>query len=354
MTKQPAQDLAIWRHIAHELRKKITSGHCGIGSRLPTEHEICASYGVSRTSAIKALNTLVTEGLVRRERGRGRGTTVIATSTSLKQKKWVPIVLPNTGHFFGPLAQHLTQQLSAINLFPVLFTEDSLADEAQWQQLISLDGAATILHGSAALTPNMDRHWRNLHFPVLLGRWPERTYRAAVVLPDRRSGLLAAAATALQRGCASVIMYEHVVSGRMPDEIAIVDDLRALVTGHGRMFHHHSIWDQPQDEALRTANAQAVLKAAGKHTVVICGADFYARDMLLAANNLGWKIGTDFGIVGCNNTPWAEALNIDSVSLQEQHLASAIVTLIQGGTVSETIVPTLVVERGSTPTWQRR
>ncbi len=351
MTRSSAQDSAIWRHIAEELRTRIASGQTGIGSRLPTEHEICASYGVSRTSAIKALNTLVAEGLVRRERGRGRGTTVIATTATLQQRKWVPIVLPNTGHFFGPLAQHLTQQLTAINVFPVLFTEDSLTDDAQWQQLISLGGAATILHGSRTLTPSMDRHWRNLPFPVLLGRWPERLYRVAMVLPDRRSGLLEAARMALSRGCASVMMYEHVVSGGMADELAVVNDIRMLVTAHGKAFHHYPIWDQPQGEPLRLAQTEAALTTAGRKTVILCGADFYAREILSAAANLGWKVGVDFGLVGCNNTPWAEAFNIDSVSLQEQHLAHAIVALIQAGAVSETVVPSVLVERGSIPTW---
>jgi ABC-type glycerol-3-phosphate transport system substrate-binding protein len=41
------------------------------GNRVPSEHEICRAYGVSRTTAIKALNSLAADRLVRREVGRG-------------------------------------------------------------------------------------------------------------------------------------------------------------------------------------------------------------------------------------------------------------------------------------------
>lgn len=41
------------------------------GNRVPSEHEICRQFGVSRTTAIKALNSLAADRLVRREVGRG-------------------------------------------------------------------------------------------------------------------------------------------------------------------------------------------------------------------------------------------------------------------------------------------
>ncbi|MBN8524253.1 MAG: extracellular solute-binding protein [Planctomycetes bacterium] len=41
------------------------------GNRVPSEHEICRMFAVSRTTAIKALNSLAADKLVRREVGRG-------------------------------------------------------------------------------------------------------------------------------------------------------------------------------------------------------------------------------------------------------------------------------------------
>lgn len=65
----------------HQLRSlllgRITSGEFLPGERIPTEHELCDAYGVSRTTAGQALSLLVEEGVV--ERARRRGTIVSPT-----------------------------------------------------------------------------------------------------------------------------------------------------------------------------------------------------------------------------------------------------------------------------------
>jgi DNA-binding GntR family transcriptional regulator len=60
-----------YRKIAGALRKKIASGRFPPGSLLPTEHELCAQYGVSRHTARDALRILTDEGLIERRRGAG-------------------------------------------------------------------------------------------------------------------------------------------------------------------------------------------------------------------------------------------------------------------------------------------
>lgn len=53
------------------LRDEITSGRWDVGERLPSEHEICETFELSRTTVREALDALVSEGLLRREKGRG-------------------------------------------------------------------------------------------------------------------------------------------------------------------------------------------------------------------------------------------------------------------------------------------
>jgi GntR family transcriptional regulator len=50
---------------------RIDSGEIGVGDRLPSEAELVSDFGVSRTTARRALDELRREGLVRREPGRG-------------------------------------------------------------------------------------------------------------------------------------------------------------------------------------------------------------------------------------------------------------------------------------------
>lgn len=63
--------------VANALMADIAQGRYPVGSTLPTEHELCESFGISRFTARAALRQLLDAGLVtRRPRA---GTTVIAT-----------------------------------------------------------------------------------------------------------------------------------------------------------------------------------------------------------------------------------------------------------------------------------
>lgn len=69
MTERPE-----YLRIAAELRDQITTGALAAGTRLPTLPELCATYGVSQTTARNAVGVLRGEGLVDT---RTRGGTVV-------------------------------------------------------------------------------------------------------------------------------------------------------------------------------------------------------------------------------------------------------------------------------------
>ena len=63
--------LAHYIKIEQDLTKQIENQTFPSGSQLPTEKEIAAQYGVSRTTANKALTALMTKGLIVRIQGKG-------------------------------------------------------------------------------------------------------------------------------------------------------------------------------------------------------------------------------------------------------------------------------------------
>lgn len=73
---EPAK-LTRYQQVANTLFAEIENGDHTIGSLLPTEHELCDRFGVSRYTVREALRRLFEAGLVARRRG--AGTTVIAT-----------------------------------------------------------------------------------------------------------------------------------------------------------------------------------------------------------------------------------------------------------------------------------
>lgn len=57
--------------VERDMRERIESGVWQPGEMVPGEMELCALYGVSRTTLRQAISVLVDEGLIVRERGKG-------------------------------------------------------------------------------------------------------------------------------------------------------------------------------------------------------------------------------------------------------------------------------------------
>src|SRR5882757_3271329 len=63
--------VALWRQISETLEREIRDGVHAAGTRLPTEAELSARFGVNRHTVRRALEELSRSGLVRVEQGRG-------------------------------------------------------------------------------------------------------------------------------------------------------------------------------------------------------------------------------------------------------------------------------------------
>jgi GntR family transcriptional regulator len=66
-----SSDGTLYHQLLSRLLKALESGKITVGEKLPTEAELVQSYGVSRTTARRALDELRRQGLVRREPGKG-------------------------------------------------------------------------------------------------------------------------------------------------------------------------------------------------------------------------------------------------------------------------------------------
>jgi multiple sugar transport system substrate-binding protein len=67
----PDQPLPIYVQLKTLLLEEIIGGRYGSGGQLPTEHELCAQYGISRTPVHRALAELAEDGAIFRHRRRG-------------------------------------------------------------------------------------------------------------------------------------------------------------------------------------------------------------------------------------------------------------------------------------------
>src|SRR5918996_3406427 len=71
MTIDPGLPIPLYFQVKRALLEAMLRGDYGPDDRLPTEHELCALYGISRTPITRALSELAEEGVIVRHRRRG-------------------------------------------------------------------------------------------------------------------------------------------------------------------------------------------------------------------------------------------------------------------------------------------
>ncbi|MGH8875634.1 MAG: extracellular solute-binding protein, partial [Acidimicrobiia bacterium] len=71
MPIDPHAPIPLYFQLKTLLLEEILEGRYPPGDRLPTEHELCALYGISRTPVHRALSELAEEGVILRHRRRG-------------------------------------------------------------------------------------------------------------------------------------------------------------------------------------------------------------------------------------------------------------------------------------------
>lgn len=76
--------------VAQRMQDLVFGGHWKLGSRLPTERELCRQFGVSRTVVREALKVLMARGLLKEPAGKG---TIVSQSVSEPLKSFVELFL---------------------------------------------------------------------------------------------------------------------------------------------------------------------------------------------------------------------------------------------------------------------
>lgn len=127
----PSRPIPVYEQVKSHIIQLILSGRYGTDGQLPTESELCQSYGLSRTPVHRALAALASEGVVVRHRRRGtfvapewlqkhageRELTVVVPegpwSRLVQEEAPADVALSITVVPLGSLHDHLTQAVAS-------------------------------------------------------------------------------------------------------------------------------------------------------------------------------------------------------------------------------------------------
>ncbi|MCX7668543.1 MAG: GntR family transcriptional regulator, partial [Anaerolineae bacterium] len=114
------------------LLQQIEAGRWKVGEKIPTEEELCALFGLSRTTVRKALDTLVYAGHLTRQKSRG---TFVA-------EKLVEGLVNRAAGFYDDMARQGIRVVSKVLKKQVIQPPDKIARELQLglgEPVIALD-----------------------------------------------------------------------------------------------------------------------------------------------------------------------------------------------------------------------
>lgn len=138
-----APSLPRYRIMADALRAHILSGEHAVGDRLPSETDLARSYGVSRGTAVKAIDQLVAEGIVHKRQGAGS----FVALPPLRRRSARLLSFTETVDAMGSIA---TQSVLSFGPAPPnrLRVLGIVEPAVELRRLRHVDGVACAIHGS--------------------------------------------------------------------------------------------------------------------------------------------------------------------------------------------------------------
>lgn len=98
----------LYLQLGSDIRQKILSGEYPIGSKIPTEQELCDKYDVSRITVRRAIQDLVEDGLLEKVRGKGTFVAVpkhVVGSSPTDQRSFTSLVMGE-----GPVIRNVVEK----------------------------------------------------------------------------------------------------------------------------------------------------------------------------------------------------------------------------------------------------
>ncbi|MBO5153328.1 MAG: GntR family transcriptional regulator [Eubacterium sp.] len=352
-----------YQRIADRLRAQLTGENRIRTTKLPTEKELCALYGVSRQTVRQALHVLESEGLIERRQGSGAYATGLHPDASHNR---IAVLLPTDNDYtYARLRSDLQAPLIKEG-FAVSFylTGYSVAKERailQQLQSVPLRGLIADPVKSALPNPNLDLYeklWAGQLPTVFLhavyGNFPPRT----VIAEDDFSGAAQLTQYLIDKKHTRIAgIFRHDTHAGSERYIGFTSACAAADI----LWDDNCIRWYSSAELLALQKKQAtgfladfIRQNLGACSAVICQDDEIAYWLVKELTRAGKNVPEDVSVVSFDNSFLCEFSEPGLTSLAHKTsselavtAADALLAQMRGGTAPSVSLPFEIVERGS-------
>ena len=142
MPNHDSDDRSLWQRTYEDLLAKVRDGAYPAGGKMPSEHDLCRTYSVSRITIRRAMRELELAGhIVRR---RGSGTEVVKPRVDLSSKL-IHVIMSPAGHVLSDIHTALMTKLGDMGFSHRIWTPDKIGEIADWEAISSIPARGTII-----------------------------------------------------------------------------------------------------------------------------------------------------------------------------------------------------------------
>jgi len=317
-------DIPRYAFIKRELKNQIESGELPEGARVPSEHELARTYGVSRNPTRQALRDLELEGYLIRMPGRGSFVTPKAQRQklfSLNGWRTLAIGCPELEFHYTLTVIRGFIQYAFEHGFHTMVYFLRFSDEAEFEFLADLrnsgiEGMAFWLQHPSERTIDLLQKFRHAAFPfVLIDRYV-RGLEADFVVTDNEDVAFQLTQTLIDRGHRD-IGYITTILDNTSGEDRWAGYRRALESAEIPFTEELTgVFDVPTE-----SNASVVdrIMAHRRHpTAFVCVNDGVAANLLDELGELGFRVPEDIAIATVDDNELAAAVDVPLITASQR------------------------------------
>ncbi len=296
------------------------SGRLKEGEQIPSEHEMSATFGVSRHTVRKAIGDMVNEGWLYRVQG--KGTYVRTIRANEGGIRTIGVITTYISDYIFPAIIRGAEKTLREKGYRLLLSSTDNDKRKERQSLEMMMG--TPLNGliveptkSAAGNPNLDHYlslnYRQIPYVMINARYPE--LRCPCVKVDDEQGGFTAAEHLLQLG------HRRIAGFFKTDDLQGVGRMKGFMEAHlNRRIPLHPdnvVTYSTEDKHTKPAAAAAAMlrRDNGRPTAFVCYNDELAIVLLDVIRQSGMKVPDDISVVGFDDSSLAVASEVKLTTL---------------------------------------
>lgn len=294
-----------YEKIFEDIKMLIEGGSLRPGFKIPTELELMNEYNVSRITAQKAINMLVSLGMVYRIPGKGSFVTVpkIAPETTGQNMQYVTVIVPYNGHDMMEVISGIEDELSHNGIRLVLGITNGDVNKERNLIMNALDsGSAGLIIYPIEGMNNKDLYIRLLaeEYPlVILDKPPFETF-CTLVSSNSFSGAFAITEYLIHKGHKDIAFSGYHLTYSQTGKFRYSGFCEAM-RKHNLKVREEYVIDS--DDFLMGIWG---LLTKQRPTALFCFNDLMAIDAIKIAKELGLSVPEDISIVGFDDNILSE------------------------------------------------